>query len=73
MIFAIKSETGLYYCGAGNNGTGKWDKQLRKATFYTQWKMAVKMRDNPQFAEYSPHIVSVDIIERGTYNPDWEL
>lgn len=73
MLFAIKNEKGLYYCGPGNSGSGVWDKQIRKAKIYTSFKMEAKIRDDVRFMEHETFIISLDIVEHGPYNPDLEI
>lgn len=65
MFFAIKDKNGFYYCGYNY-----WDKQLRKATLYKSYQMAINVRDDKRFRERKPFIIQVEISEIGYYNPD---
>lgn len=58
FVFAVKDREGFYY-----TGMNKWDKQLRKATLYRQYKYAKDMRDNIRFIERDTYIIRVRITE----------
>ena len=58
LVFAVKDRNGFYY-----TGMNKWDKQLRKATLYRQYKYAKEMRDDQRFIERDTYIVRVRIME----------
>lgn len=63
MFFAIKDQDNFYYCGYNH-----WDNQLRKATLYSSYDMAVKCRDDKRFIDRKPYIVGVEIQEIGIYD-----
>lgn len=75
-MFAIRDSNGMYYCGAGNYGKGIWDKQLRKARIYTSYNKVKEMLElscfEKRFEGRNAHIVSVDVIDKGIYNPHFE-
>lgn len=58
IVFAVKDIEGFYY-----TGMNKWDKQVRKATLYRQYRYAKDMRDDIRFIERDTYIVRVRITE----------
>lgn len=58
FVFAVKDRDGFYY-----TGMNKWDKQLRKASLYRQYKYAKEMCDDIRWIERDTYIVRVRILE----------
>lgn len=58
LVFAVKDRNGFYYIGMN-----KWDKQVRKATLYRQYKYAKEMCDDIRFIERDTYIVRIRIME----------
>ena len=58
LVFAVKDRNGFYY-----TGMNKWDKQVRKATLYRQYKYAKEMCDDIRFIERDTYIVRIRIME----------
>lgn len=58
FAFAVKDREGYYFIGFN-----KWDKQLRKAKLYHNYKYAKETRDDVRFIERDTFIVRVRITE----------
>lgn len=74
-MFAIRDSNGMYYCGAGNYGKGILDKQLRKARIYTSYKIVQNTIERLKFYQTGTanmFVISVDVIDKGIYNPHLE-
>ena len=65
FCMAVKDRDGFYFCGYN-----QWDKQIRKAKLYHQYRMAKETRDDTRFMEHDTHIVRVRITELEEVNYD---